>query len=291
VARCGDITITTEELGSELLTKLDSTDIRETAWHMLLLKSLEEHMPDLSAKARAAAVHKEMQRRRAKTEAMAAGQGQKVSFEDVLHARGTSVDFLQSDPSVAIAALSRLWIDRTEGDDGLRRTFEAERGYFEDHFGTALHTYAHFLVAGAFQNDVVKRSFADADAELEKLKTKLTDLAGFQAWAAKYSEDPTSRSTKGNLGWITRADPRFPESMRKALFEYADGLTAAGNKIPATGKLIGPIHFESGSALLLVTALRPTPGWDQMREIVNEELRRRLIEKLMPLDAVEMVVQ
>ena len=292
VARCGEITVTTRELGSELLSKLGGSDVLETAWHLLLLQGLEARLPDLSAEARIEAVEKEMQRRRDKAEAMAKAQGQPVSFEDLLRARGTSYDALARDPSVAIAALSRLWVDRTQGEEGLKRTYQSERDFFDGRFGVALRAYAIFLVAGEHKNELITRTFREADQELDGLKPELKSLDAFSAYAAKYSEDSNSRANGGLLGWIAREDPRFPEDLRRPLFEYLDGRPqreASTASFP--NALIGPVHFQSGSALLFVSEIRPQPDWETMKDFVHEELRRRLIEELLPIDQVELVVR
>ena len=291
VSECGDIQVTTAELGNELLSKLDDTDVRETAWHMLLLESLEKRMPDLSAEARLGVLKKELERRRLKAETQAARQGQGVSFEEILKARGTSLDALARDPSVAIAALTRLYVDRNEGEDGLKRTFHAERDYFEGRFGTALRTHAIFLIAGEFKNEFVTRTFQEADAEIGKLRDQIKSLEEFRAFATRYSEDPGSRAKSGELGWVPRSGPGFPVELASALFDYYDGLPADAKVLPAGGTMIGPVRFESGSALLHVSSIRPTPGWEEMRDIVHEELRRRLIEDLMPVDAIEVVIR
>lgn len=296
VAKGGGVTVTTDELGDQLLSKLDPIDVREAAWHLLLLRGLERRMPDLSAEARAGALEREMQRRREKAEAAVAAQGAVATFEELLRQRGTSFDALARDPSVAIAALTRLWVDRNQGPAGLRRTYESERDYFDGRFGVALRTHALLLVAGEFKNDIVKRTYEEADAELEALKADLVALDDFRAYAATYSEDPSSRSRKGELGWIAREDPGFPESVRLPLFEFYDALPddplrPETKHLSASNAVVGPIRFEAGSALLHVSALRPTPAWEQMSEIVHEELRRRLIEELLPVDSVELVLQ
>jgi len=67
-ARCGSIEITREEFGKTLLEKMSGVDLKETCWHVLLLKGIERRMPDLAPSARREAVNKEMARRRLRSE-------------------------------------------------------------------------------------------------------------------------------------------------------------------------------------------------------------------------------
>ncbi|MFT5289304.1 MAG: hypothetical protein ACI8QS_002986 [Planctomycetota bacterium] len=291
VSRCGGVSVSAEELGSELLANLESVDIRETAWHMLLLHSLERRLPDLSAEARTEAMGDELERRRLKAEAGAASQGQMVSFQDLLRARGTSLDALGRDPSVAIAALTRLAVDRSFDAAGLKRAYGAERDFFDGRFGVALQTHAIFLLAAETKNDLIKLTFVEADAELNKVKDDLQDVDAFRAYAMRNSQDPASQANQGALGWISRLDPRFPDGIRTPLFRFYDELPADGKTVAGTGVVIGPVRFPTGSALLHVSAIRPVPGWKDMQVIVHEELRRRLIEELMPVGEIELVVR
>ena len=76
--------------------------------------------------------------------------------------------------------------------------------------------------------------------------------------------------------------PRVPAGLREALFQVLD----QGATIPSKGLLIGPVALDSGVALLWASARRPSPSWEEMSERVHEELRRRFLEELMPIDSV-----
>jgi hypothetical protein len=281
LARCGEISVARAEFGNFLYERLERADLEESAWHLLLLAALEKRMPDLSREARQRAIDEEVARRRRKHEA----EYPTVTFEQRLGATGRTLDSLRRDPSVAIAALSRLWVDRTAGPEGVRRTYEAEREQFEARYGEAVHAALLFRVAGRFVNDLCPRTFEQAEEELRKLAARVTGQEEFVAQVERLSEEPSTKKKQGDLGWVTRGDARVPRELREALFH----LLETGGTIPEQGRSIGPVRLDSGCALLWASARRPSPSWEEMSERVHEELRRRFMEGEMPRESVELV--
>lgn len=281
LARCGELTVTRAEFARFLLERLNREELRESAWHLLLLAAIEKRMPDLAPEARARAIEDEIERRRRKHLV----EYPKITFEQRLGATGRTLESLQRDPSVAIAALTRLWVDRSAGPEGLRSTFEKEREVFEARYGEAVRAALLLRVAGRFVNDLCPRTFEQAEDELGKLAPGLHSQAEFSAAVAKQSEEPNTRKQQGDLGWVTRGDGRIPHELREALFQLLD----TGGTIPEGGRLLGPLRLDRGVALLWATARRASPGWEEMSERVHEELRRRFIEELMPQDSVELL--
>jgi len=279
VARCGDVEVGLAEYAAFLRRRLPEEQVNETCWHVLLVRGMEARLPDLAPEALERAIDADIARRRAEH----LRENPKVSFEQRLGASGRTIQSLREDPSVRIAALSRLWVDRTQGEEGLKRTYQDERAYFDGRFGVAAKTQMIFLVAGRFANDLVKRTYEDADAELAKLMARVGNADDFAALAVQYSEEPGSRAKNGELGWITSADPRFPRPLCEAVFEVVN----AGGELPMQGRAAGPVHLDSGSAVLWITGVRPAPSWEVMSEHVHEELRRRFIEDVMPRNEVE----
>ena len=74
-------------------------------------------------------------------------------------------------------------------------------------------------------------------------------------------------------------------AVREALFDFLD----TGGDVPAGGLVLGPVRLEKGCTLLWISDVRESPSWEIMMEHVNEELRRRLVEEVMPFDSVKMV--
>jgi hypothetical protein len=281
LARCGEITVTRAEFASFLLERLGRDEIKDSAWHLLLLQAIEKRMPDLAPEARKRALDEEMARRRRKHEVEYPG----VTFEQRLSATGRTLDSMARDPAVAIAALSRTWVDRTSGPEGIRATYEKERELFEARYGEAVHAGLLFLVAGRFVNDLCPRTFEHAEDDLKKLAARIATQAEFTEQVARLSEEPNTKKSQGDLGWVTRGDGRVPAELREALFH----LLETGGTIPEQGRLIGPVRLQSGCALLWASARRASPSWEEMSERVHEELRRRFLDELMPKESVELL--
>ena len=281
LARCGEISITRAEFARFLYERLDRGDLEESAWHLLLLRAIEDSMPDLARAARQGAIEEELARRRRKHDA----EFPKVTFEQRLGATGRTLESMRRDPSVAIAALSRLWVDRSAGPEGVRRTYEEEREQFEARFGEAVRAALLFRVAGRFVNDLCPRTFEQAEEELRKLAARVTSQAEFVSQVERLSEEPGTKKQQGDLGWVTRGESRVPAELREALFRVLE----TGGTIPEQGRLIGPVRLDSGCALLWASARRASPSWEEMSERVHEELRRRFLEREMPRASVELL--
>ena len=99
----------------------------------------------------------------------------------------------------------------------------------------------------------------------------------FAAQARQWSEEPFSKRVGGNLGWVTRDDPKVFPDLREAI--------VAGGGIgvlPAGGRLAGPRGVPDGHVLLWLAERRPSPGWDVMSRHVHRELRKQLVEHAIP---------
>jgi hypothetical protein len=281
LARCGETSVTRAEFAHFLFERLDRGDLEESAWHLLLLRAIERSMPDLSPAARRGALEEELARRRKKHDA----EFPNVTFEQRLGATGRTLESLRRDPSVAIAALSRLWVDRSAGPEGVRSAYEEERELFEARHGEAVRAALLFRVAGRFVNDLCPRTFEQAEEELRKVAGRVSSQAEFVAQVERMSEEPGTKKQQGDLGWVTRGDARIPKELREALFH----LLETGGTIPEQGRLIGPVRLDSGCALLWASARRESPSWEEMSERVHEELRRRFLEREMPRASVKLV--
>lgn len=266
--------VTVEEFTDLLRERLPRVDVEESAWHLILLKGLESRLADVNAETKSRALDQEIERRRAK-HALAYP---KISFEQRLGASGRTLESFRQEPSTKIAALARLWVDRTYGDEGLKAAFEKDRAYFEGRFGRAVRANLLFLLATADPkgNEFIKRSYEEAERELERMLDAVGNTDDFRAIAKANSEEQNTRTTGGELGFVTRDDPRVAAEIRRELFHFLD----SGGKVPPTGVAIGPTRFGSGVAILWVSSIRPTPEWDVMVEHVHNHLRAGLLDSI-----------
>jgi hypothetical protein len=280
IAHCGEVSVPLDDFGRLLAEQLPEEEVEEAAFHALLLRGIEERMPDLSPEARAGAIEAEVARRRAEVEGDAAYKG--LAFEDLLGTQGMTLDGLKRDPAVAIAALSGLWMERKYDEQALRAAYEADRPLYEARFGEAARVSAIFLRGARFKNKWNPRTFEDAERELAGLAPKLGSPQAFAEAARAVSEDPHSKAAGGELGWITRGGETSPPSVREAVFTRL----GAGGQLPEGGAMLGPVRLENGAVLLWVHERRSSPGWADMRAQVSQELRRRFLDEVVSADEV-----
>lgn len=286
VCRLGEITITRDEFLVHLRSRTDPDDVREGCYQLLLRKRLLARMPDLSAAALEKAVEEELSRRRNKVRADPRYQG--VEYERLLAAQGIRVAAWPSDPAVQVAALARSWVERSYTADDLKRVYADEREHFDGLFGEAVETWIVFLKAVKFANDLQRRNFEEARAQLVEASAGLDTHAEFETLAAGLSEDGPSRDRKGLLGWVTREGPRVPAEARAAVFGHLDGARFdPGGPTDDRRRLVGPVRTASGCMLLWLGRRRPAPAWETMVVHVHTELRRRFIEESLQRGTVE----
>lgn len=295
VARCGDITIGRREYLSHLCEQLRNKDSKKLCFELLLAKKARARMPDLADAAMERAVEVEIEQRRAEKESDARYKG--LPYEELLKAKGLSIEALRHDPAIRCAALAHLWVDRgrdqeTTGDrdarpDLLRSTYLAERDFFDGRFGEAVEIFAIVANAAVYKNDLNKRTFHEADELLAKLAKSLattaTDprrvrLEEFQVLATQQSEDSQSKQRGGLLGKVRRASRQVPDMIVDAAFELLE-------RVPGdvSGCILGPIEVQGASALVCLGKRSPAPSWNEMAAFVHTELRRRFLsETLQP---------
>lgn len=279
VAICGSVSIDTQEFGEFLRVSLPENDVVDAAWHLLLVDALERKLIDLAPAVLAEAVDAEFARRQ--REHLAAYP--EIPYAQRLGVQGRTLDGVHYGVSVRIAALTRLWVDRENGEEGLRRAYTTERQYFDGLFGRSVECYLIFLRAAKFVNTLNQRNFGDAHRQLNEYRANIATLDDFKALCVKYSENTESRTRQGALGFIASGTPSVPHEMRQAIFGYVDS-----NEI-GEGVMIPNVQINDGVGLLWLESLRPAPTWEVMQERVHNELRKRLINSILPRTAVELL--
>jgi hypothetical protein len=266
-----------------LRQRLPERDIREDCYQLLLYKRIHKRMPDVARDKVERYVAEEIERRRKDAEADPRYKG--IPFERLFAAQGILFDSLSEDPSVRVAALSRLWVDRSYDDAALKRVYSDEREHFDGMFGEAIETRMLFLRGAEFKNEFNPRSFKDAERELTALKGEIKTLNDLARLALERSEDATTRETGGDLGLISAGATRVPaEILAEVARVLREGPPAGGGAHPVI--VVGPIRLPTGCALLCFGARRPPPAWDLMAAHVHRELRRRFIEEVLPKQSV-----
>jgi hypothetical protein len=282
VAECAGMRIAPREFLDYLHLRLPEEALREDCWQLLAAKRMKARMPDLAPEKLAKAVAEELDRRREETKRDPRYKG--VSYESLLATQGVLVDRIDRDPAVQIAALTKLWVERSYDDAALQRVYKDERDLFDGAYGPAVDTSMIFLRAAAFKNQFNPRTFTEADDLLRDMRTRIRSIDDFHKLAKDNSDDAQTKDTQGALGYVTARAPKVPSEV---LAEIAKAV-ATDASASADKSMVGPIHAPNGSVLLWFGLRRPAPSWDVMSQHVKAELRRRFVEDVLPRNAVDL---
>jgi len=285
VCSVGGLEIRRPELLVHLRGQIDPPDVRDSCYQMLLRKRMLARMPDLAPQALERAVSEEIQRRR--NDVMADPRYKGVAYEQLLQSQGIRIEAWPRDPAVQVAALARLWVERSYGAEELKRVYSDEREYFDGLFGEALEVRAIFLKAGKFKNDLMPRTWEEAERELDELGQQVQSAARFEEAAGEVSEDAATSAKGGSLGWLTRAGGERNLQAKAAVFAHLDqGRFDPDGDEDDRRRLLGPVRTASGCMLLWLGRRRPAPAWETMIVHVHTELRRRFVDDCLQRDAV-----
>lgn len=280
VARSGEFTVLQDEFLTYLRLRLPDETLREDCWQLLLTKRMKARMPDLAPEKLHKGIAEELQRRRDDTRRDPRYKG--VPYESLLATQGVLVDRMDQDPGVQIAALSKLWVERTYDDAALQKVYKDERDLFDGAYGPAVDTSMIFLHAAAFKNQFNPRTFPEALKVLSDLRLKIRSLDEFRATAREQSEDKPSKEASGALGFVTARTTMVPAEIQA---EIAKAL-ASNMSASAQESMAGPVRVANGCVLLWLGMRRPAPSWDVMSNYVKSELRRRFVDEVLPKTAV-----
>lgn len=288
VAHSGDVRIAPAEYASALRRELPVGDVREACYQLVLQQRLEARLDERTRAALPEALESSVARRRTEVERNPATQG--VSWQQFLQAQGFDEGRFRMDPAVQIEALTRVLVDAANDEQALRAAYEREKEVYEGRYGEAVRTHLMFLSAKTFDKLIaaenkeltpaqrLPRALEQCEQELKRLCTGIASLDDFKKKASLVNEDEELKKSSGDMGYVTRLDPRLKAEMREAIFANAEALGA-----PATpGRMIGPLRLPGGAAMLWLQERRASPGWDEMRARVHSELRRRLVNEVLP---------
>ena len=277
VLTCGNVEITVEEHLHNLRHRIDPVALRKGLGQVLLEKRIRARMPDLSDDAIRKAVSEELSRRRANVLADPRYKG--IGYDELMKAKGILIDYWPDDPSLAVSALTRMWVERRYDEDELRRVYQDEREYFDGHFGEALETWVLFLRAGLYTNAFIERTFEDAEREIYEITRAVRSSDDFEAVVMEYSDAAKSRELRGRVGYVTRLGSTLPAIIRDEIFRCLDEESYTPDLGPKDRRrLTHPVRTSEGVALCWLGDRRPTPNWDEMIVHVHAELQSRFQE-------------
>ncbi len=238
-------------------------------------------MPEVTQEGFTLALDREVERRAAEVAADPRYKG--ASYEQLLDARGLSIEAVRRDPAIRSAALAHEAVDRAHDDESLKAVYAAEREYFDGLFGESVVVRVCFRNASPRDDDPLRPSFAKVEAEMAEMLAAIEAPADFARVIEIHSEDRTTRDEGGLVGRFTRGTPGVPEALREATFAELERL---GGKLGPDGALIGPIRLQNGVILAQLSNRLPAPTWEIMSQHVHRELRRRFLEETLSRDSV-----
>ena len=279
---CPPVQVKTSEFLEHLRAQLPEEELKEACYHLLLVKRIRAKMPDFSPAEIQRAVQAEITRRREDAESDPSYA--RISFERLLASQGLTLASLARDPSVSIAALSGLYVDRVHGEDGIRAAYNTEREYFDGHYGESLGVRALFLRAARFSNEFIPRTFEEAEEEMHKMLAVIESEEEFLAVSGGRSE-AQGELAAGALHWMPRLDNQIGATLVSEAFDRWQGIVEISQD--PKQRILGPRRTPKGCAVLWLSARKPAPSWVVMALQVRQDLRRRFVEDILkPSDVV-----
>ena len=291
VAQSGEAKVTLgtfkERLHSEIGTKFVKQACTQLFFERVLMLDAGEIDPGEWSKA----VDKEIQRRRENHALDPQFANTGISYESKLEAQGLNIAAMAEDTSVRVTALTTVLARRQAlamaPEDlaadatleqriaaGMLATYQAEQEFFDGYYGVRLPMRVCMLRAAPVANELVPRAVDQTMDYMAKLIPGITSEEKFVELVRKLSDEINTKKLDGNLGVYGRGDERLPAGMRNTAWEYFDVNQAPG--------VAGPIEVAGGVALIWVGEAIPGPNQEQLLEIVESELQRRILNGAMP---------
>lgn len=196
---------------------------------------------------------RELERRRANILADPRFRGL-LTLDKLLADRGSSVESLKRSRSFQDFILLDKLVGRQHPPQALAAHLEANRADYLDRFGESRHLWH---IALPITPDRAKESLEEA----RSVRDRIQGPASFRWFAMRYSTDPETRKTGGDLGLVHRAEPGLPQPLLEAAFRLEPG------------EVGGPIEAQGRQHLLMVTEVRPCPPDEALLGHVREDLR------------------
>lgn len=280
VAESGNLSITREEFAKHLRDEIADEEQREACFVILLERAVRKLMPEVSDVGAEAALDREIERRQ--REAAKDPKFKGASYDQVLNARGLSLESLRRDPAIRAAALAHDFVDRKHDAASIRRLYETERARFDSRFGEAVEVRILYKNASQRSDDPLRDSFAKVEKELASMRDAMEGPDDFLAAVDIHSQDRGTRERKGLLGTLTRhGNSDDLAGLREASFQVVDE-----DPDQCKGKILGPVRLTNGVVLVMLGDRTPAPTWPEMAKRVHQDQRRQFMERALTRDQV-----
>jgi peptidyl-prolyl cis-trans isomerase C len=188
------------------------------------------------------------------------------AFKQMLQARGVTVEQLRSDTARTIAVnvmlKSELEPKIVVSDADSKKFFDENRSRFRQ--DDSVHA-SHILIRTPENADAAAK--AKAKTQADDLLAQIKKGADFAGLAKKFSQDPGSAQTGGDLGFFSKG--QMVPAFEQAAFALKPGQTSGVVETPFGYHIIRVSEFKAGR----------DPGYDEVKPQIEEYLKQQLRDR------------
>lgn len=251
--------ISKQTLGKTIQTFLGRKTVKNIITEMVGMELVRKKAKEFKIELSAEDIDKEIGRRRARLASNEQLKG--VSYEEVLKAQGTSVEELKQDSRFLATLLLAKIAEHLYSRETLETVYKKDAARYDGLFGESRKISWLLLRAAKFPNQFVKRSFEDAEKEMQSIRERIKAPEDFARIAKLHSEDDRNRAAGGEVGFIHRLEPDFDPTLLEAVFQAQPKA------------ILGPFKTAQGLFLVLLEDIKPAPAHEQILNKVLDELR------------------
>jgi len=244
VAKIGTRTISEIELGHMLRRTMQPSLQRRYVYQIVLKRCISADAAEHSIEVSAAEMTAEVAARRREAESNPVYRG--ITFESLLESQGTSVEDLAHSPVLRAQIQERKLVEKLLPDAEIKRQIASDRAAVLQQHGARRRVLVLLVRAPGEGGDQGARDAAAT--KIDEIRQEIREGTAFADAARKFSEDPYTKVSGGDAGWINRSGSKLPR-------EVSDAAFAADPQ-----QLIGPIQCDEGLYLLQVTAVEAEPN-------------------------------
>ncbi len=266
-ARVGDKNIDSLSFGALLLESMDLEDRRERIRQIVLGRLLAARAKSLGIVVSEADARREVQSRKRQIEADPTYQG--VSYEQLLQARGTTMDELaRSEVTYANIQQRRIVLEE-HSDAELQAELDRDRAAVLERHGPKRDVHIILLRASDPPNEFIPRTHAQTMEMALELRDKINKgIMRFSEAARLYSEEPQTKGRGGQVGRLSAKSSNLPPEVMTAAF------ASPAQRVPE------PVPSDGGVFLVWIGEIDPPPTDRQLIAAMRAELAGKLQTEL-----------
>jgi parvulin-like peptidyl-prolyl isomerase len=271
VAKIGERSVTTDDLGRELLKNLRKSTLEGTLWDLVIAVAVDIRMEEAGVEITEKDVDEAIEELRAEFKADERFKQTTFKFEQYVQAiRMMTIEELRKDRLfLAQVGLARIVRGKITGQE-VKEHYEKHRGRYGER-----RTFIHLLIKA---DERVKGTFTRKGRSLEQARKIIDVLLAkhrrgypFEKLVQEESEDRSKYSRPDREIEVNR-ETQLPDTLKNAVFEAPQG------------EVVGPIRTTFGFHLVKVLEIVPDPGFEASRaEVVRDLVAQRRTRALLEI--------